>query len=197
VGTAVPLNSDEIRRESWKNGATDLEMVFGAEQRAEQVTIETRPRDGLLRYRQDGYTWICYKTRNNFFEIPYAYRNFLYLMTDDEYNQGKHWIREDIGVMDEREMFSLRTENIGDIFWTLNQAFIHLYDAGGGDLKVQLETVTPNFETFQVSVDKEDWMNMPAVFDWPLHDGQNFLQARSVNKFGVAGAEHKVVLLVK
>lgn len=195
-GSAVPLDSDEIRRELWRNGGTDMEMVFGVDQRAERVTLETRERDGLLRYRQDGYRWIAYKTRNNFFEIPFAYRNFLYLMIDDEYSRGRNWLRQDGGV-DERELFSLRADRRGDIFWTLNQARIHLYDAGNGVLKIQLETVTPNFRTFQVSIDGEDWLDCAPVFEWPLHGGQNFLHARSVNKFGVIGPEHKVVLNVE
>ena len=195
-GSAVPLDSDEIRRELWRNGGTDMEMLFGTDQRAEQVTLETRDKDGLLRYRQDGYRWIAYKTRNNFFEVPFAYRNFLYLIIEDEYNRGKHWDLAGGGV-DERELFALRTDRRGDIFWTLNQARIHLYDTGEGVLRVQLETVTPNFRTFQISVDKEVWRDSAPVFDWPLHEGQNFLYARSVSKFGVTGPEHKVVLKVE
>jgi hypothetical protein len=195
-GTAVPLNSNEIRRERWRNGGVDMEMVFGTEQRAERVTVETRDKDGLLRYRQDGYSWIAYKTRNNFFEVPFGYWNFRYLIIDDEYNHGKHWPLVRGRDVDPRERMALRTDRVGDIFWTLNQAFIHLYDAGNGNLQVQLETVTPNFRTFQVSLDKGEWRNSGSVFDWTLHEGQNFLQARSINKFGMAGPEYKIVLLV-
>ena len=99
--------------------------------------------------------------------------------------------------MDPREQMALRTDRVGDIFWTMNQAFIHLYDTGSGNLKVQLETVTPNFEKFQVSIDKGEWQDSDAVFGWELHSGQNFLQARSINKFGISGPEYKVVLLVE
>ena len=195
--SGVPLNSNEIRREFWRNGGVDLEIVYGAEQRAEKVTLQTRDSDGLLRYRQDGYAWIAYKTRDNFFEVPYAYRNFLYLTVEDEYNRGQQWTREDNGQPDERQLFSLPTDRPGDIFWTLNQAFIHLYQDSGSRLKVQLETVTPNFKTFEVSLDNGDWRTGGPVFTWELHPGQNFLNARSVNKFGLTGAEHKVVLLLE
>jgi len=193
-GTAVPLNSNEIRRQFWRNGGVDMEMVFGSGQRAERVTLERREKDGLMRYRQDGYAWVAYKTRNNFLEIPYAYRNFLYLMVEDEYNRGKQWIHMYSGKPDERQLFSIQTDRPGDIFWTLNQAYVHLYDQGGSALRVQLETVTPNFEAFEISVDNGEWRRSEPVFTWNLHPGQNFLQARSINKFGRRGAEHKVVL---
>lgn len=192
-GTAAPLNSNEIRREYWRNGGVDMEMVYGSEQRAERVTLETREKDGLLRYRQDGYAWIAYKTRNNFFEVPYAYRNFLYLIVEDEYNRGKQWT-QGAGRVDGRQLFSIRTDRPGDIFWTLNQACIHLYGQGENVLKVQLETVTPNFEAFEIALDSGEWRSSESVFTWQLHPGQNFLRARSINKFGRIGSEHKLVL---
>jgi hypothetical protein len=147
AGTAVPLNSNEIRREYWKNGGIDMEMVFGPEQRAERVTLETRDKDGLMRYRTDGYQWIAYKSRNNFFEVPFAYWNFDYLIVQDEYNADKTWTH--LNEKDVREVLATRTDRKDDIFWTLNQAHIHFYDDGDNGLKVQLETVTPNFETFE------------------------------------------------
>ncbi|MFC1614272.1 hypothetical protein ACFL5K_03140 [Gemmatimonadota bacterium] len=196
-GTGVPLNSNEIRREFWRNGGVDMEMVFGTEQRVEKVTLETRDRDGLRRYRQDGYAWIAYKTRDNFFEVPFAYRNFLYLMIEDEYNRGIEWTHMYSGKQDERQLFSIQTDRVGDIFWTLNQAYIHLYDQGTKGLKVQLETVTPNFKTFEISIDNGEWLESEPLFSWELHSGQNFLKARSINKFGVPGPEHKIVLGVE
>ena len=195
-GKAAPLNSNEIRRELWRNRGLDLEMVYGTEQRAEKVTLERRERDGLYSYRQDGYAWVAYKTRNNFLEVPYAYRNFLYLMIQDEYNRDKKWMRGD-GEVDQRYLFSIHTDRSGDIFWTLNQAYIHLYEDSRQRLKVQLETVTPNFKTFEIAVDSRDWRETGPIFNWELHPGQNFLHARSINKFGAAGREHKIVLAVE
>ena len=193
--TAVPLNSNEIRREYWKNGGVDMEMVFGTEQRAERVTLETRDKDGLMRYRTDGYQWIAYKSRNNFFEVPFAYWNYDYLIVEDEYDANITWMTGD--NTDIREILGTRTDRMGDVFWTLNQACIHLYDSGSDELSVQLETVTPNFETFEIAVDNGEWEKCNPVFSWKLHKGQNFLQARSVNKFGVKGHEHKIVLKVE
>lgn len=193
--TGIPLNSNEIRREYWKNGGVDMEMVFGTEQRAEQVTLETREKDGLMRYRPDSYAWIAYKSRNNFFEVPFAYWNYDYLIVEDEFNKDEKWMSGD--DIDVREVLGTRTNRVGDIFWTLNQAHIHLYDEGSNTLKVQLETVTPNFETFEYAVDKGEWKKAEAIFNWELHKGQNFLYARSVNKFGIKGHEHKIVLRVE
>lgn len=192
AGSAIPLNSNEIRREFHRNKGLDMEMVFGTEQRAERVTLERRDKDGNYQYRQDGYQWVAYKSRNNFFEVPFAYWNFDYLIAEDEYSKNKVWQHQ--GEKDVRDKLGIRTSRIGDIFWTLNQAHIHLYDQGSSRLKVQLETVTPNFERFEVAVDDGEWQSSDPVFSWDLHSGQNFLKARSVNRFGVRGGEHKIVL---
>jgi len=192
TGTAIPLNSNEIRREYYRNGGVDMEMVFGTEQRAERVTLERRDRDGAYQYRQEGYEWVAYKTRNNFFEVPFTWWNFDYLIVEDEYNENKVW--EYRGERDVRDRIGTRTNRNGDVFWTLNQAYIHLYNEGNSSLKVQLETHTPNFERFEVSVDNGDWQATEPILSWELHDGQNYLKARSVNKFGVSGPEHKIVL---
>ena len=191
-GTAVPLNSNEIRREYFRNGGVDMEMVFGTEQRAEKVTLERRDRDGAYQYRQEGYEWVAYKTRNNFFEIPFTWWNFDYLIVEDEYNENITWQHR--GEKDVRDRIGTRTSRNGDVFWTLNQACIHLYDEGNSSLKVQLETHTPNFERFEVSVDNGDWQASDPILAWELHDGQNYLKARSINKFGVIGPEHKIIL---
>ncbi len=191
AGTAVPLNSNEIRREFHRNRGIDMEMVFGTEQRAERVTLEKRE-DGHYQYRQDGYEWIAYKSRNNFFEVPFAYWNYEYLIPEDEYNREKKW--ESQGKQDVRDVLGTRTARVEDIFWTLNQAHIHLYDQGTDELRVQLETHCPNFSGFEVSIDKGEWEPADPLFSWSLHEGQNFLKARSLNKFGVRGKEHKMVL---
>ncbi len=194
AGSAVPLNSNEIRREFYRNRGLDMEMVFGTEQRAERVTLERRDKDGAYQYRQDGYQWVAYKSRNNFFEIPFAYWNFDYLIAEDEYSGNKVWQHQ--GETDVRDKLGIRTSRMGDIFWTLNQAYIHLYDQGSSLLKVQLETHTPNFERFEVAFDNGEWQSSDPVLAWELHNGQNFLKARSINKFGVAGPVHKIVLKV-
>jgi len=193
-GTAIPFNSNEIRREYYRNGGVDMEMVFGTEQRAERVTLERRDSDGAFKYRPEGYAWVAYKSRNNFFEIPFAYWNFDYLIVEDEYNVNRTWQYQ--GETDVRDRLGIRTSRTGDLFWTLNQAYIHLYDQGNSFLEVQLETHTPNFESFEVSIDNGKWQISDPVFSWELHGGQNHLKARSVSKFGVIGAAHKIVLNV-
>ena len=135
---------------------------------------------------------MAYKTRNNFFEIPFTWWNFDYLIVEDEYNENITWQHR--GEKDVRDRIGTRTSRNGDVFWTLNQACIHLYDEGNSSLKVQLETHTPNFERFEVSVDNGDWQASDPILAWELHDGQNYLKARSINKFGVIGPEHKIIL---
>lgn len=101
--------------------------------------------------------------------MPFAYWNYDYLIVEDEYNADKSWTNRN--KTDMREILGTRTNRIGDVFRTLNHAHIHLYDEGSNQLTVQLETVTPNFETFEYAVDQSDWIKSGAIFKWELHSG--------------------------
>ena len=75
-------------------------------------------------------------------------------------------------------------------YWTLNETAIDLQASDSdGMLTVTLDTVTPNFDKFLISMDDGKWEAKPSSFAWKLHPGENKLQVKSVNKFGVAGVE--------
>jgi len=91
--------------------------------------------------------------------------------------------------------FSRHSSREGDYHWTLNHAEIHLQRTEQPRvLNVQLDTVTPNFETFLCRIDKAQWQPCPACFAWPLKDGVNRLEARPRNKFGREGIVTSVVV---
>jgi len=54
--------------------------------------------------------------------------------------------------------------------------------------------MTPNFKEFRVRIDGGEWKAMDPAFVWKVHDGENRLEAVSVNKFGVEGPASTVVL---
>jgi hypothetical protein len=78
-------------------------------------------------------------------------------------------------------------------YFPVNQAALSLAVEGRG-FKVTIGTMTPNFEEFQVRVDGGEWKTSPPAFPWALHKGANKLEARSLNKFGVAGPASTVEL---
>jgi len=91
------------------------------------------------------------------------------------------------------------TTNIFDMYWTLNQTIIGLECFGDNysTLKVNLETFTPGFSKFLVKIDDNDWQESRDSLLWPLREGQNTIQARAVNKLGVAGAISEIIIKYK
>jgi hypothetical protein len=84
--------------------------------------------------------------------------------------------------------FSLQSNRAYDFHWNVNVTEIHLSLGGSrASLKVQLETVTPNFDKFLVRLDGKEWVEKPSSFLWSLHQGINTLEVKSMNKFGREG----------
>jgi hypothetical protein len=50
-----------------------------------------------------------------------------------------------------------------------------------------MATVTPDFDTFLVSIDGGEWRPAAAALDWPLHAGRNRVEMRIRNRAGVMG----------
>lgn len=86
-------------------------------------------------------------------------------------------------------------ENPMDLYFPINQAALTLLPEGR-NLKVAIRTLTPNFETFRVRVDGKKWADSKDAFAWTLHEGENRLEARSVNTSGIEGPVSTVVLSV-
>ena len=92
--------------------------------------------------------------------------------------------------------FSRHTDREADLYWDVDRTRIHLQAGGGAELRVDLEAVCPNFERFEVRVDGGGWEPREAAFAWPLHTGENRLEARAVNAMGRAGAVSSVATVL-
>ncbi|MHB9107029.1 MAG: hypothetical protein ACYDCO_08235 [Armatimonadota bacterium] len=106
------------------------------------------------------------------------------------------------------------TTREADLYWTLNQAQIHLLRTPeAGTLRVTLDTVTPNFAGYEYRIDGGAWTawtpKTPAgavqaypmkatgggiAFPWKLHAGRNTLEARPFNTPGLRGIVSRVVV---
>ena len=92
--------------------------------------------------------------------------------------------------------FTRQTNRAADIYWTLNQTTFDLqYSDKPGSLRVNLETVTPNFDTFEIKLDDKSWKPSQPAFTWKLRKGQNTIQVRTRNKFGNPGIVSRAVLI--
>lgn len=83
-----------------------------------------------------------------------------------------------------------------DLYFPIHQAALGL-EPQGGDIKVTLRTMTPNFKAYRVRIDGRSWADSSsAQFVWKLHPGKNLLEAKAVNKFDVEGSVSTAELLV-
>ena len=87
--------------------------------------------------------------------------------------------------------------NLSRRYKNLDEIPIHLDEERLKVLRVDLDTVTPDFDTFLVKIDDSDWQPKPASFIWTLHEGVNLLQAKVRNKFGLEGPISKVRILYR
>ena len=81
-----------------------------------------------------------------------------------------------------------------DFEWTLNQVELHIQHRDSGELMVQLDTVTPNFDKYLVQIDDGEWVETLSHFKWSPHKGLNTLKAKTVNKFGLEGITSSIAL---
>ena len=106
---------------------------------------------------------------------------------------GYLWWTDD--VVPKYAEYSLQTSRPGDFYPTLNRTRIYLQATDTpGALRVDLETVTPNFDHYLIQVDGGAWEAGQAPFDWVLHEGENTLSVKSVNRFGREGVASGVIL---
>jgi hypothetical protein len=78
-------------------------------------------------------------------------------------------------------------------YFPIGQAALALVPGDAG-IGVTIGTMTPNFREFQVRLDGGQWKASGPTFTWSLHKGPNKLEARSMNKFDVAGPVSTVEL---
>jgi hypothetical protein len=73
-----------------------------------------------------------------------------------------------------------------DPYFPINQAALKLIPEPD-QLRVVLQTLTPNFRAYEARVDGGLWRSVGETFLWSLHQGSNCLEVRTVNQFGIEG----------
>ena len=93
--------------------------------------------------------------------------------------------------------YSLQTNRPGDFYWTVNRTRIFLQLEEAGALRVDLESVTPNFSHYLVQIDGGPWASRESPFTWALCPGENALRVKGVNAFGRTGRETHAAVYAK
>jgi hypothetical protein len=181
----VPLNSLEIRSEWFKNGGEDLVYVKGADQqRFSKADLPiSYPGTGFTVNESypDWYSFLMFYGNADLIDRGADSGKDCFMIVD-EHNKNVQWHTREV------------PKDLRDAYWSLGDAKMKIISKGRGFLSVQLETNTPDFDTFLLKMNGGDWKETTAEFVWPLKNGQNKLSVTTRNKAGVRGPENSVTL---
>lgn len=137
------------------------------------------------------------------------YESFYIRMRNDWFsNKYPHWYPLSNSIMNGIEwqdeftansiMVARETSNPADLYWSLNRTNIKLKpkDISNENIEfeVYLDTYTPNFKEFEIQIDDRYVTDENPFFVWKLHKGENSINVKSVNEFGIEGVESRIVL---
>lgn len=177
----VPLNAYEIRQEWFYRGGTNLVFVVGAERKRHRkadlpIVLGHFADFGDLTVEPDEldkYGFTAFIPNTDLLDSGFDYGRMFIIK--DALCDGTKWHVRDVPK-----------QPAVDPYFPLGQAALHL-NPEDGNLRVELQTLTPNFERYEVRLDGADWKGSEATFIWQLHPGANRIEARTLNKFGVVG----------
>lgn len=177
----IPLDAWEIRQEWFRSGGEGLVFLVGKERKAhrkadlpiflgrfEGFGDLTVPADEL-----DKYGFIGYIPNTDLMDAGLDYGKMF--IVKDEICEGTRW-----------HVRTVPANPAKDPYFPIGQAALSL-SPEGERIRVELKTLTPNFETYRIRLDGGAWERSGESFLWTIHPGANRLEARSVNRFGVEG----------
>ncbi len=171
--------------------AVDLHHAYVEKDFEDIVEIcDPAPISGTMEENVSRYYQFCTTTRNNFLtslypeETEHGAVSYTY--------DGHIWYGSETMPLPQ---FSKTSRRDGDFDWSLNQTHISLQQGSEPNaVTVLLDTVTPNFDTYMLKIDDGRWKKSKERFVWKLAPGENTLQVKSRNSFGVDGIESSLVI---
>lgn len=184
----IPLNAYELRQEWFLREGRDLVFVVGKERKRHKagdlpIFLKRFAGYGDLAYSPSSlhkYAFIGYIPNTDFLTRGPDYGKMF--IVQDEIGKGTSWHRRTVPKDPAREPY-----------FPINQVEIRL-GVGDGRLKGTFRTMTPNFKTYQVRFGGGEWTDCGSAVEWKLRPGQNLLEARTINRFGIPGAVSTVAL---
>ena len=177
----VPLSAYEFRQEWFYHDARDVTFVLDKDRKRyhkSDFPVFRGRYSGFGDLVLDGgatnvYAFIGYVPNTNLMDSGPDYGKMF--ITKDQICNGTQW-HQRINPADPAR----------DPYFPINQASLTL-SPDGASIRVTVKTLTPNFKTFLVSIDGGDWKPMTDKITWTPRGGENRLQVKSVNQFGIDG----------
>ena len=189
--TGVPLSVLEIRDEVWRDGAKSVVRVVGPDRKA----MKPDPKTGKWETRPDTYRWCSWETDTNRFTTFPARNTSTLVVIDDRIFRNNTWYRDGKPHWAYNTPYFIKTTRRDWIEWTPNiiTSKVTIKD---NKASVFLSSCTPNFKSFQKTVDNGIWQDCDEKVELSLNRrGRNRFRFRTINLFGVAGPEHNVEIV--
>lgn len=188
----VPLNAQEIRQEWFYHQGTNLGFVIGPEQKRFRkrdlpVHVRSFPGFGDLTVQPDEldkYGFIGFIPNNDLMDAGFDYAKMF--IVKDALCDGTSW-----------HVRAVPSNPATDPYFPLGQAELRLYPLTPESIRIDLQSFTPNFKTFELRTDDEPWVRTENSVIWKLRPGTHQIKARSLNRFGVTGPVSTAVVKVR
>jgi hypothetical protein len=184
----VPLNMLDVHEENYQASLSPVRIVRGHQWSGDANTtmvhlrMEELPVEIMIKYHLDHLDIV---------ELRNDWLTNRYFRGHPNRSEERTLAYKDprSRIMDLEHLFRPVTSRREDFYWTLNQTEIWVRKSSPpGCLDLVFKTITPNFDHFEIHVDgTETRQSSDDSFEWPLHDGDNSISVRSVNRFGVRG----------
>jgi hypothetical protein len=179
----LPLSALEVREELLRDNGAQVCAIYGAAR---------EERDPHFFEGIDAYRWISYWLDPTFTGFPCAHSS-LCVVYDDEYYRRHTWYRGGEPHWAYAAGFFLPVRDRHWIEWTPN-VIASQVTLAEGRARIELESCTPNLDTYQMKRGRGAWRPCPDRLDLKLPANGIELTFRTVNLAGVTGPEHRVVI---
>ena len=177
----VPLNAIEIRQEWFYRAGTNLVFVQGTERKRHRKAdlpflVRKLPGFGDLTLEPDEldkYGFTAFIPNTDLMDSGFDYAGMF--LVKDALCDGTRWHERNVPM-----------DPLRDPYFPLGETSLELSPEGGA-IRVTLATWTPNLRGFEFRTDPGTWQTAGTQVLWSLHDGENRLEARTLNRLGVAG----------
>jgi hypothetical protein len=188
----TPLSALELHEAVRADNGRGIVMVRGVERR-EVPMDESQSHEASVR----SYWWVCYPLRQNQFTQPqFAARERLVIF-DNEAFRKTPWHRDHGAGLTLHWAYAagafVPTTDRTQIEWTPGVADLRIRRADAMELEVEIFSATPNLDCYMV---RQNGGQPRTIANnrlrWKLHPGENMLQVRSRNLFGILGPSLEV-----
>lgn len=183
----VPLSALEVHDAVRAGKTADVATVQGVDRKPVSLggaeTVEASV---------DNYWWVSWHVRSDSFTQPHWSGGSRLLVPDNDAFRKTVWHRGGASGLVKHWAYAanafLPVKEARQIEWTPGVPGLRASWKADGEIDLRLQSATPNLKEYEVRVQGGGWAPCPGErFSWKLEKGENRLEVRTRNLFGVAG----------